>query len=107
MEALGADALATTAPPESHQGRLLTINEPATKRLDSPVLLVTGGADRLFTPDVAERFRARLCSLETELWQLHFDDAGHAALASLARPTVREWLEAPGPGPSVARACAG
>lgn len=102
---LGSGALSTNAPEGSHQGDLLDGNEPATVRLDSPVLLITGGQDDLFGPDVTARLVDRMCGLGTDVGRIHFPGATHTQLAAEARAAALTWID--GDGDVAERPCEG
>jgi pimeloyl-ACP methyl ester carboxylesterase len=96
MESLGPGAIVADTSPTGSAGRLLDASEPATTRIDAPVLLVTGTADTLFTPDLGDLLVDRMCRSGTDVAHLVLDGASHVQLGSLVREPAAVWLEAPG-----------
>lgn len=96
MESLGPDAIVADTSPTGDAGRLLDASEPGTTRIGAPVLLVTGSADTLFTPDVFDVLVDRMCGVGTDVAHLEIDGASHVELGSLVREPAAAWLDAPG-----------
>jgi len=90
--ALGRDAIATDASPNTPIGNLLDENEPGTTTLGMPVMIVTAGDDQLVTPDVADDLITRMCAVDTDVTHHHIPTGSHGALSSLVREPARQWL---------------
>ena len=90
---LGRDALIVDATEGSRQGDILDANDPGLSSVPGSVLLVTGGADDLFTEEIAHRLIGQLCAGGAGLDLIHYGEATHAALFGAARDDALEWFQ--------------
>lgn len=90
---LGAGAVVADASPGTVVADLLYANEPATRFFPTPVLLLTGADDRLFTPEVADLLIARMCGLGIGVDHIDYPNASHIEVGSRGRTDALAWIE--------------
>jgi pimeloyl-ACP methyl ester carboxylesterase len=85
------DDLVTLTPGADWERRLRQ-NDPTTKRLRAPVLIVQGDQDELLPAGDAVAAYRRLCSLDTTVRLQRLATAGHGSVAARSAGDVVRWL---------------
>jgi dienelactone hydrolase len=93
---LGREAIVGDVSVGTPAGDLLAANEPLTDFVPTPILLLTGTDDDLFTPEVTDRFLERVCALGIDIDQITFEGASHTQVGSMGRSDALAWLDSGG-----------